>query len=43
MTENAVWAAQIRAKEALAIGNARRLKERLDRLRMHNVRLPNDV
>jgi len=37
MTENMAWSMNIRAKTGVAQGNARRQKEKIDRLTTHNV------
>jgi hypothetical protein len=37
MTKNVAWAMNIRAKTGVAQGNARRWKEKKDRLTTHNV------
>jgi hypothetical protein len=39
LTENAAWSTQIRAQQAVAVGNVRRLKEQVERLTVHKVGL----
>lgn len=37
MKDEELWATQIRAEQGVASGNARRLKEQIERLTYHNV------